>query len=147
MKPCHRFFRLLIAALALAGPAAKAATDCPTAADIDSAHFVGEWAITLAATPGQRPERGLLQLQSHPVYSDSLKGALQRGAQRLQIVADWEDGQLTFEESADGERISATWQARLVAGQCGRVFEGVRFTGDAPDAWAQRFRMRAERAR
>ena len=147
MMPRHRFCRPLIAALALAGLGAQAATDCPTAADIDSAHFVGAWAITLAATPGQRPERVLLELRPHPLYTDSLKGELQRGAQRLQVVADWEDETLPFEESADGERISATWQARLVPGQCGQVFEGVRFVGDAPDASAQRFRMRAAPAR
>lgn len=134
----------LIAGLSLWGVSAARA-DCLRAEDIAPAHFVGTWAVTLAATPGQRPERGLLQLQPHPLYADSLKGALQRGARSVQVVADWEDETLTFEESEDGERISATWQARAVAGQCARVFEGMRFTGDAPDASAQRFRLRAER--
>ena len=126
---------------ALAGPPG------PAPADIATAHFVGDWALSLAATPGQKPERGLLSLQPHPIYSDSLKGALQRGAQGWQVVADWEDDTLTLEESVDGEHISATWQARPVAGQCARVFEGVRFTGSEPDASAQRFRMSAVGAR
>lgn len=147
MMTLHRFV-LMGSLLALAGVGA-AQTDerCPTAPDITTAHFLGPWSVTIAAMPGQKSERGLLQLRPHPVYSDSLKGELQRGAQTLQVVADWEDDTLTFEESQDGERISATWQARLVQGQCGRVFEGVRFVGDEPDASAQRFRMRSERAR
>lgn len=147
MMTFRRFF-LRCGLLALSGMgAAQANGSCPSVQDITSAHFVGPWAITLAATPGQKPERSLLTLQPHPVYSDSLKGELQRGALALQVVADWEDEMLTFEESADGERISATWQARLVQGQCGTVFEGLRFTGDEPDGSAQRFRMRSARAR
>ena len=126
---------------------AQADSACPSGQDITTAHFVGPWSITLAATPGQKSEHALLNLQPHPVYSDSLKGELQRSAQTLQVVADWEDDTLTFEESADGERISATWQARLVQGQCGRVFEGVRFTGSEPSGSAQRFRMSAVGAR
>lgn len=131
----------------LAAQAVPAAPHCPGAADIATAHFVGDWAISLAATPGQKPERGLLHLQPHPLYSDSLKGALQRGTLSLQVVADWEDDTLTLEESVDGEHIGATWQARPVAGQCARVFEGVRFTGSEPDASSQRFRMSAVGAR
>lgn len=143
-----RHFVLRCGLLVLTGVGAAQADDgCLSAPDITTAHFPGPWSVTLAATPGQKPERSLLQLQPHPVYSDSLKGELQRGTQTLQVVADWEDDTLTFEESADGERISATWQARLVQGQCGRVFEGVRFVGDEPDASAQRFRMRSARAR
>lgn len=125
--------------------AAHAQNPCPTAAEIATADFVGRWSITLAATAGQKPERALLHLRPHPVYSDSLKGEMQRGAHTLQVVADWEDETLTFEESADGERISATWQARLVQGQCAQVWEGLRFEGSEPDASAQRFRMRSER--
>ena len=136
----RRFF-LLCGLLSLSG-LGQAGTDCPSLQDIDTAHFVGQWSLTLAAKPGQGPERALLSLQPHPIYSDSLKGGLQRSAQTLQVVADWDDDTLTIEESADGERISATWQARLVQGQCGAVFEGVRFTGSEPDASAQRFRMR-----
>jgi hypothetical protein len=126
---------------------AHADTRCPDTADITSTHFVGDWAITLAATPGQKPERGVLKLQAHPIYSDSLKGSLLRGTVQWQIVADWEDDTLTLEESLDGEHISATWQARPVAGQCARVLEGIRFTGSEPDAAAQRFRMRSDSAR
>ena len=126
---------------------ARAGQDCPSTADLNTAHFVGDWTISLAAAPGQKPERGLLQLQPHPIYSDSLKGSMARGAQQWQVVADWEDDTLTLEESLNGEQISATWQARAVMGQCGLVLEGIRFTGSEPDTSAQRFRMRSERHR
>ncbi|MBM3386167.1 MAG: hypothetical protein FJY36_00655 [Betaproteobacteria bacterium] len=145
MMTFRRFF-LSCGLLVLAGMGSvQAGSDCPAAQALTSAHFLGPWSISLAATPGQKPERSLLTLQPHPLYSDSLKGELQRGAQTLQVVADWEDEMLTFEESEDGERISATWQARLIQGQCAAALEGLRFTGSEPDASAQRFRMRSMR--
>lgn len=142
----HAFWTFGLLTLCALSPA-QADTTCLGSADIETSHFVGTWSISLAATPGQKPERGVLSLQTHPVYGDSLKGEMPRGAQTLHMVGDWEDDTLTLEESADGQRISATWQARPVPGQCGQVLEGLRFTGSEPDTSAQRFRMRSQRAR
>lgn len=141
-----RRFILLCSLLALPG-LGQASTNCLAQQNIGTAHFIGQWSLTLTGQSGQKPERALLILHPHPSYSDSLKGKLERGAQTLQVVGDWEDDTLTFEESADGVHISGTWQARMVQGQCGAVFEGLRFTGSEPDNSAQRFRMRKVQTR
>ena len=125
----------------LCGPAA-AQKDCPDAADLTPHMLQGIWRVSW--TDGLR-ERGhapwTLELGPHPDYPDSLKGQLAQGNARLAVVGDWDEETLTLEESADGQRISATWQARAVPGQCGRALAGLRFSGSEADASARRFRM------
>lgn len=118
---------------------------CPGAADIAPAQLVGTWRVEWtdgARVRGEAP--WMLQLGPHPEYADSLKGHLSRGHERHLVVADLDDGTLTMEESVDGQRIAATWQAQATEGQCGREWRGIRFTGPEPDASARRFRMRAQ---
>ena len=118
------------------------AAACPEPAAIEPAMLVGHWRIDWTDGGRQRGEEPWrLVLAPHPEYADSLKGPLSRGAERHLVVADWDDEALTMEESADGQRITATWQATATAGQCGREFRGLRFTGSEPDASARRFRM------
>ena len=119
-------------------------TACPTASEIEPDMLVGTWQVTWTDGARQRGETPwTLVLGPHPQYTGSLKGTLSQGSAQHLVVADWDDETLTMEESVDGQRIAATWQARAVAGQCGRVFQGLRFTGSAPDGSARRFRMRA----
>lgn len=119
------------------------AAACPAAADIEPAMLVGTWRIDWTDGGRQRGEvPWRLELAPHPDYTGSLKGQLSRGEQRHMVVADWDDEALTMEESEDGQRIAATWQATTTAGQCGRELQGLRFTGSEPDASARRFRMR-----
>ncbi len=121
---------------------------CPTAADLTPAMLVGTWRIDWSDGARQRGEAPwMLELALHPEYEGSLKGHLRRGDERHLVVADWDDEALTMEESADGLRISATWQATATEGLCGREFRGLRFTGSEPDALARRFRMRSTGAR
>ncbi len=109
------------------------AAACPAAADIEPQMFVGTWRIDWTDGARQRGEEPLtLVLGPHPEYAGSLKGHLSRGSERHLVVADWDDEVLTMEESADGERIAATWQATATPGQCGRGLRGRRFTGDEP---------------
>lgn len=130
----------VLAALLASGPALAA---CPTAADIEPRMLVGVWRVEWTDGARQRGEEPWsLVLAPHPEYEGSLKGQISRGSERHLVVADWDDEALTMEESADGERILATWQAKAAEGQCGREFRGVRFTGSEPDASARRFRMR-----
>jgi hypothetical protein len=125
-------------------PAQAAEPACPAAADITPPMLVGSWRIDWTDGARQRGELPwVLELAPHPEYADSLKGSLSRGAERHLVVADWDDEGLTLEESVDGQRIDATWQATAAEGQCGREFRGIRFTGSAPEASsARRFRMR-----
>lgn len=117
---------------------------CPTASEIEPAQLIGAWQVEWTDGARQRGEAPwTLVLGPHPLYAGSLKGQLSRGQEQHLVVADWDDETLTLEESEDGQRIAATWQATATAGQCGRVFQGLRFTGSEPDASARRFRMRA----
>ena len=119
------------------------AAACPAAADIEPQMFVGTWRIDWTDGARQRGEEPwTLVLGPHPEYAGSLKGHLSRGSERHLVVADWDDEVLTMEESADGERIAATWQATATPGQCGRELRGRRFKGNEPDASDRRFRMR-----
>lgn len=121
------------------GPAAA----CPNAVDIEPHMLVGRWHVEWLDAGRQHAEAPwTLVLGPHPEYQGSLKGHLSRGNQRHLVVADWDDQALTMEESVDGRRIAATWQATATEGQCARVLQGLRFTGSAPDASAQRFVMR-----
>lgn len=125
-----------------AAPSPAAA--CPNAADIEPKMLVGSWRIEWIDTGHQRSEASwILVLGPHPDYEGSLKGHLSRGNERHLVVADWDDQALTMEESVDGRRIAATWQATASEGLCARVFQGLRFTGSEPDASARRFRMHA----
>jgi len=121
----------------------SASPTCPTAADIEPQMLMGRWRLEWTDGARQRGEAPwLLELGPHPEYAGSLKGTLHSGEQLHLVVADWDDEALTMEESEDGERIAATWQATATEGQCGREFKGLRFTGSEPDAAARRFRMR-----
>ena len=117
---------------------------CPSAAEIEPSMLQGRWQIEW--TDGERV-RGqapwLLTLGPHPEYAGSLKGTLVQGERRHLVVADWDDEALTMEESEDGVRIAATWQASASPGRCGRELRGQRWRDGAPEEGARRFRMRA----
>jgi hypothetical protein len=138
-SPWHRF--ALLAAV-LVSPLGRAA--CPTAADIAPEMLIGTWRVEWTDGGRVRGETPwTLQLGPHPEYAGSLKGSLSRGHERHLVVADWDDETLTMEESVDGQRIAATWQAQATEGQCGREMRGMRYTGSSPDdPSARRFRMR-----
>jgi hypothetical protein len=133
--------RMAVLAASLLSALSQAAA-CPDAADIEPNMLVGRWRIEWTDGERQRGEESwTLVLGPHPEYEGSLKGHLSRGHERHWVVADWDDQALTLEESVDGRRIAATWQATASKGQCARVFQGLRFTGSEADASARRFRM------
>ena len=138
------FYGALCLTVLMLASASRAAPACPTAAEIEPALLVGSWRIEWTDGARQHSEEPwTLVLAPHPEYAGSLKGQLSRESERRQVVADWDDEALTMEESVDGQRIDATWQASATEGQCAREFRGIRFTGSEPDAAARRFRMRA----
>lgn len=135
--------RIVLAWAGLMASAWSASPACPEAADIEPQMLMGRWQIEWVGD-ARPPDDGpwLLELGPHPEYPGSLKGALSRSPRYHPVVADWDDETLTVEESEDGVHIAATWQASVAQGQCGRVLQGVRFTGTEAGAAAQRFRMR-----
>lgn len=114
-----------------------AQTACPTASEISPDMLIGAWEVELHTQP---PQRWPLTLQAHPEHMGSLQGRLLQGARTVQVVADWDEGEFTMEESHDGQRIAATWLGTASEGQCGRQIAGTRHQGEAETT---RFTMRA----
>lgn len=136
-------FGMLLATV-LTAVATAAPSDCPSAAEIEPAMLHGHWQIEWTdgeRQRGQAPWR--LTLGPHPEYTGSLKGTLEQGGRTHLVVADWDDETLTMEESEDGVRIAATWQASASPGRCGRELRGQRWRDGAPEEGVRRFRMRA----
>ena len=104
-----------------------AQTACPTASEISADMLIGAWEVELHTQP---PQRWPLTLQAHPEHAGSLQGRLLQGARTAQVVADWDDGEFTMEESHDGQRIAATWLGTATEGQCGRQMDGQRTPGN-----------------
>jgi hypothetical protein len=129
---------LLALACTLAPLIGLGQSPCPSATVIQAAHLIGQWQVTLHSPT---PEQWTLDLQAHPEHTGSLKGSLVQGNRRALVVADWDDGEFTMEESLDGQRIAATWQGQATEGQCGRQIEGTRMQGEPSPP--TRFTMRS----
>lgn len=95
----------------------------------------GHWVVQVAGEA-----TGALNLWPHPEHLGSLRGTLAQGAQQHAVVADWDDGAFTMEESQDGQRIAATWLGTATEGSCGRQIEGTRtFMEAQPASFTMRF--------
>ena len=105
-----------------------AQTPCPTASEINAEMLIGAWEVVLHTQP---PQRWPLTLQAHPEHTGSLQGQLDQSGRKAMVVADWDEGEFTMEESHDGQRIAATWLGTATQGQCGRQIEGTRQQGEA----------------
>ncbi|HSV46525.1 MAG TPA: hypothetical protein VLJ58_12140 [Ramlibacter sp.] len=99
---------------------AAAASACTKAADVTQAQLLGLWR---AEFEGQAQGATLL-LEPNPNHAGSLGGGVNRDGARGLVAGDIEDGEFTLEESADGQRISATWLGDVVEGSCGREIRG-----------------------
>lgn len=106
-------------------------------ADITAEQLVGTWQVTL---DGEKAPWTLV-LRPHPEHEGSLRGALMQNPRHLAVVADIEDGELTMEESHDGQRIAATWLGQVQAGSCGQLIRGERLKGSSGPG-PQGFEMR-----
>ncbi len=122
--------------------AAQSQSTCPAGAGISAEALMGTWRVTLHTQP---PEQWTLALHAHPEHLGSLQGTLVRGQQGAQVVADWDEGEFTMEESHDGQRIAATWLGGAAQGQCGNAIEGTRTMGDATQP--VRFTLESNRLR
>ncbi|MFN3377744.1 MAG: hypothetical protein ACK40S_14510 [Burkholderiaceae bacterium] len=104
-------------------PEATAPHNCPASPDDTThRHLIGEWTAQLGSGAGA--EALTLTLVQHPELAHSVRGHLQRGALRVLLSGDVEDGDLTLEESENGTNISATWIGRVVDGRCGQEIRG-----------------------
>ena len=110
------------ASVAPSAPAHTVANPCPAAAEMNHQHLQGVWR---ASVEGEGPSgSALLRLGQHPELDQSVRGTLQRGKSTAQVVGDVHEGELTLEESADGQHISATWLGTVVEGRCAQEIRG-----------------------
>lgn len=115
---------LLCLALGWIGPIQSAPPACPDAANISALQLQGQWRVQLKA----QAHAWRLDLKPHPEHIGSLRGELDTGSQRFAVVADWDDGEFTLEESHDGQRIAATWLGKLSPNGCAQTLMGERET-------------------
>jgi hypothetical protein len=116
---------MLALCLSFAAPAGASSPGCPAPADVTPQQLVGLWRADFA---GQAPGATLL-LEPHREYAQSLSGEINRDGRRAKVAADLEEGEFTLEESADGQRINATWLGDVVEGSCGKEIRGRREGG------------------
>ncbi len=114
-----------VLALLVSVTSAWAGTDtpkaCPAEVDLTTADLYGLWR---AEVDGRHD--GTLLLEANPQWAGSLAGAINRNGVMARLAGDLDDGELLLEESADGQRITATWTGTPVAGRCGREIRGTR---------------------
>jgi hypothetical protein len=95
-------------------------TPCPAAAEMTQQQLLGLW----RAQFGESWSSATVLLEPHPEYAGSVRGEVNRNGERARVAGDVDEGELTLEESADGQRISATWLGDVVEGSCGREIRG-----------------------
>ena len=94
---------------------------CPSGMEMTHQHLQGVWRAQLDGTA----TGALLRLGPHPELGESVRGSVQRASTTAQVSGDVHEGELTLEESTDGQRISAVWEGEIQARSCGRVFRGL----------------------
>jgi hypothetical protein len=107
-------------AAALLAAAARAQMPCPTPDDLTPQQLLGVWTAQLQGEWGD----ATLRLERNPEYAGSFRGTLERDNGRWQVAGDWDEGEFTLEESADGKHIAAAWEGEVVPGSCGREIRG-----------------------
>jgi len=113
-------------------------TACPAGPDLKAAQLYGLWEARFSNPPAGLPARATMRLQQHAEFTDSLAGLVTRElgaaagspaiashAHQAALAGDLEDGRLLLlDESSDRISITGTWNGELVAGSCGKQFQG-----------------------
>lgn len=121
-------------------PARPVAVACPKAAEVSRQHLLGLWRAEFEGMA----QGATLLLETHPEYTESVRGAINRDGQRSQVAGDVEDGEFSLEESANGVNISAAWLGDVVEGSCGREIRGSWQAEGAKQAWPFVLRKQAD---
>lgn len=103
-----------------------ASASCPQDEDMRDSQLQGEWTGTIEGQ--SQPVR--LLLGPHPQWKGNVKGTIARAGDTRPMVGDVADGRITLEESADGQRITATWLGDAVEGSCAREIRGDYIEGE-----------------
>jgi hypothetical protein len=111
---------VFLGALLCAGSGWAQPASCPHASEVTQAHLLGMWRADFDGLG----HVGTLLLEKHELYAESFSGSINRHGERRPLAGDIEDGEFTMEESADGQRIAATWLGEVVEGSCGTEIRG-----------------------
>ena len=100
----------------------------------------GVWSVRFTNPPAGLPADATMRLERHAEFTDSLAGTVSRvlpaaaaaglpkaggHAARASLAGDLDEGMLLLDESSDNISISGTWNGEMVAGSCGRAFQGI----------------------
>ena len=94
---------------------------CPLAAEINPLHLYGLWRAEFEGLP----QGATLLFEKHPELADSVSGSIKRDGVKALLAGDVDAGELTLEESLDGQRIAATWLGTVVENSCGKEIRGI----------------------
>ena len=95
-------------------------SSCPLSADVGPQHLYGLWRAEFTGLP----QGATLLFERHAELADSVSGAVNRDGARAVIAGDVDQGELTLEESLDGQQISANWLGTVVENSCGKEISG-----------------------
>jgi hypothetical protein len=132
---------------------AAAAATCPAAGkDMKAEQLFGRWKANFVKPPEGLPATATMLLKRHAEFADSLSGEVSRDlgkaagspkiaghATRAALAGDLDEGMLLLDESSDNISITGTWNGEMLAGSCGKVFQGMwkdtskSAADDAPD--------------
>lgn len=120
-------------------PASPAQAACDTPTFLEPARLSGLWQLRLWPENGtvERPvSTGAVLFERHPEYEGSVRGRLKRtdtGNDREGLLSgDVVDGEVNFDESADGVALDAVWIGEPAA--CGLELRGTRRPADGRPA-------------
>lgn len=109
-------------------------TNCPDAKEIAPLHVYGLWRAEFEGLA----QGATLLFEKHPELAGSFRGAVNRDGVKALLAGDVDQGELTLEESLDGQHISATWLGTVVENSCGKEIKGLwnNTSNQAPDGAA-----------
>lgn len=136
-----RFALFLIAACTLASGASaqnKPEAGCTPARSMKAEQLYGLWSVRFTLPPAGLPDHATMLLKRHAEFSDSLAGTVSRElgsasgskvadghAAQAALAGDLDEGMLLLDESSDNLSITGTWNGEMVAGSCGKVYQGL----------------------
>lgn len=146
IRPLHFSLMALLAGLLGVGmpphasaQSGTAAPPCETPGFLEPARLSGLWQLSLWPEngPADRPvSTGAVLFERHPEYDGSVRGRLKRstaGNDREAVLSgDVVDGEVNFDESADGVTLDAVWIGEPAA--CGQELRGTRRPSDGRPA-------------
>ena len=106
---------------------------CSPVSGLAAAQLYGNWQVRFDPAPPGLPQTAILRLHRHAEFSESLAGTVTRQlsgaagghAAEAALAGDLDEGMLLLDESSDRISITGTWNGEMVAGSCGKVYQGV----------------------